>query len=217
METTAPLDRPLLRGWSHVVSFPVMLAVGISLIALSTVSGTGRLVLAIYVGGTAIMFGVSALYHRVPWQPRARAIAQRFDHSAIFLAIAGGYTPVVWVCLDGWWRIGVLGGAWLGAVIGITLHWIPSVPEGLRGASYLCVGWIAVIALPRMVDALGTAGFVLILAGGVCYTVGAICLFTQRPDPWPRVFGFHEVFHAFTVVAAALQFVAITISVTPLL
>ena len=217
METAHAPSKPLLRGWSHAVSFPLMVAVGVALVAFSTVSTTGRVVLGIYVGGTATMFGVSALYHRVRWQPGARAIAQRLDHSAIFLAIAGGYTPVVWVCLDGWSRTGVLGAAWLGAAIGIAIHWIPAVPEVLSSASYLLVGWIAVIALPPMIDALGPTGFALILAGGICYTIGAVCLFTQRPDPWPRVFGFHEVFHAFTVVAAGLQFAAITTTVAPLL
>lgn len=215
MATAAPSTRPLLRGWSHVVSFPLMVGLGIALVVVPSMSVAGRLVLGVYVAGTATMFGMSALYHRGRWSPRARSIAQRLDHSAIFLAIAGGYTPVVWATLDGWWRIGVLGGAWLGAAIGITLHWVPSVPEVLRGASYLGVGWIAVVALPPMLEALGVLGFALILAGGVCYTIGAVCLFTERPDPWPRVFGFHEVFHAFTVVAAGLQFAAIAVAVTP--
>lgn len=215
METTAPLARPLLRGWSHVVSFPVMLAVGISLIALSTVSGTGRLVLAIYVGGTAIMFGVSALYHRVPWQPRARAIAQRFDHSAIFLAIAGGYTPVAALCLEGRLRLAVLAGVWVGSLAGMALVWIPSVHRAWKGASYIVVSWVAAIALPDLARGLGTTGFVLILAGGVCYTIGAAAFAAHWPDPWPRVFGFHEIFHAFTIVAASLQFTAMAVVVAP--
>lgn len=208
---------PLLRGWAHLVAFPVMVAVGSVLVAASAVGTSGRIVLAVYVAGTAAMFGTSAMYHRIRWSPRAKAIAQRFDHSAIFLAIAGGYTPVTWVCLDGWWRTGVLAAAWLGAAAGIVLHWLRSAPEILKGASYLVVGWTALVALPRMIDALSGAGFALILAGGICYTVGAVCLFVRRPNPWPRVFGFHEVFHAFTIVAAVLQFIAISAFVTPML
>lgn len=217
MQHATTLPRPLLRGWTHLVSFPLMVVLGGTLVVASTVSPIGRIVLAVYVGGTAAMFGMSALYHRGRWTPRARAIAQRLDHSAIFLAIAGGYTPVTWACLDGWWRITVLGVAWLGAISGIVLHWLRFAGPRLKGASYLCVGWTAVVALPRMIDTLGTTGFVLILAGGVCYTVGAVCLFTHWPDPWPRVFGFHEVFHALTVVAATLQFVAISTTVAPML
>jgi len=213
----AHLQRPLLRGWAHAVSFPLWVVCGTALIAWAQVPTPGRLLLATYVAGTGVMFGVSALYHRVPWQPSAKALMQKLDRSAIFLAIAGGYTPVAWASLDGGWRIAAIAGAWAGASIGIVIHWLPSVPRAWKGASYIVVSWSAVFALPQIAAALGTTGFVLILGGGVAYTVGAICLATQRPNPWPRVFGFHEVFHAFTVVAAALQFAAIAHAVVPLL
>jgi len=213
----AQLPKPLLRGWTHLVSFPLMASLGAAMVLWAQVPLSGRLLLSAYVGGTAVMFGVSALYHRVPWQPSARALMQKFDHSAIFLAIAGGYTPVAAVCLDGWWRTGVLLTAWLGAGVGIILHWLPRVPRVVKGASYIVISWTAVLTFPQMVSRLGGVGFALILAGGVCYTIGAACLAANWPNPWPRVFGFHEVFHAFTVVAAGLHFAGIGYAVVPLL
>ena len=207
--------KPLLRGWAHMVSFPLWLIGGALMIVLAHATAWGTFLLTVYVAGTGIMFGVSALYHRGRWQPKAKALMQRFDRSAIFLAIAGGQTPVVWVCLHGWARVAVLLAAWVGAVAGIVLHWLPSVPRALRGASYMVVSWVAVVLFPQMWHSLGPTGFWLILLGGACYTVGAVSLATKWPNPWPRVFGFHEVFHAFTVVAAALQFIAIADVVAP--
>ena len=206
---------PLLRGWAHVVSFPLMVVAGAAMLVFAHATRPHRLLLAVYVGGTATMFLASALYHRGRWTPAVRLRMQKLDRSAIFLAIAGGYTPIAFVCLDGWVRVAVIATAWAGAAVGIALHWIPSVPRSLRGASYIVISWIAVFTFPQLVRGLGTTGFVLVLTGGICYTVGAIALATRWPDPWPRVFGFHEVFHAFTVVASALQFVAIATVVVP--
>lgn len=205
----------MLRGWSHLVSFPVMLVGGGALLWFADLSIGRRTTLAVYVFGTATMFGVSALYHRGRWRPRAKRLMQRIDHSAIFLAIAGGYTPVAMLCLDGPARWIVMGGVWAGAVLGIALHWLPRVPRFWHGASYIIVSWAAVVTLPALWRGLGGLGFGLILAGGVCYTIGAIALATKRPDPWPRVFGFHEIFHAFTVIAAGLQYAAIAGVVAP--
>ena len=207
--------KPLMRGWAHLVSFPLWVVVGVAMILLSDSTSWGRAVLAVYVGGTGIMFGVSAMYHRGRWQPHTKALMQRFDRSAIFLAIAGGYTPVVWAALSGTTRWWVLTTVWLGAVAGIVLHWLPSVPRSLRGSSYIIVSWVAIVVFPQMWSSLGPTAFWLILLGGACYTVGAVALAMKWPDPWPRVFGFHEVFHAFTVVAAALQFVAISAIIAP--
>ncbi|MDO8362238.1 MAG: hemolysin III family protein [Actinomycetota bacterium] len=207
--------KPLLRGWSHLVSFPVWVVVGVTTILLVNIPPSGRVLLAIYVGGTGVMFGVSAMYHRGRWQPPAQALMQKLDRSAIFLAIAGGYTPVAVVCLNGGLRVVMLSLAWGGAAIGIAIQWLPSVPKAWRGASYIIVSWTALFVFPQLSAGLGPLGFWLIVAGGACYTVGALSLATRWPNPWPRVFGFHEVFHAFTVVAAALQFVAICHAVVP--
>jgi len=210
---TAP--QPLLRGWMHLVSFPVWVALGLTMVAVANAPSVGTLLLMVYVIGTGTMFGVSAMYHRGRWQPQARLLMQKLDRSAIFLAIAGGYTPIAWVCLDGWVRIAVLATAWLGAIAGIVLHWVPNVPKALRGASYMVVSWAALLVFPQLASGLGAVGFSLLIAGGLCYTVGAISLATRWPNPWPQVFGFHEVFHAFTVVAAGLQFAAISYAVIP--
>lgn len=207
--------KPLLRGWAHLVSFPVWLLIGIALVSMANVGTTGRVLLAIYVVGTGTMFGVSAMYHRGRWQPAAKLLMQKFDRSAIFLAIAGGYTPIAFVCLDGWVRVAVLATAWGGAVAGIVLHWVPNVHRVVKGASYMVVSWAALLVFPQLAHGLGGVGFGLVLAGGACYTLGAISLATRWPNPWPKVFGFHEVFHAFTVVAAALQFAAVTSAVVP--
>ncbi len=212
---TAPADKPLLRGWTHAVSFPLMLVMGIAMILLTNATVAGRMLLGVYVLGTATMFCVSAMYHRGRWTPHVRLRMQKLDRSAIFLAIAGGYTPIAVVCLDGWPLVAVLAVAWLGAITGIALHWIPRVPRTWCGASYIVVSWVAVFTFPQLWRGLGATGFALVLAGGICYTIGAIALATKWPDPWPRVFGFHEVFHAFTVVASGLQFVAIAAFVVP--
>ncbi|MFM7046178.1 MAG: hemolysin III family protein [Ilumatobacteraceae bacterium] len=210
-------DRPALRGWLHAGALPVMVALGIALVTVPEVSAGGRLLLAVYAVGTSAMLGASAAYHRLRWSPAARRIAQRVDRSAIFLAIAGGYTPVAWVCLDGAWRVAVLSTVWGGAAVGIAFHWIPRTPPVAKGASFIVVGWTAAMVLPQLADALGPLGFTLILLGGIAYTLGALCFATRRPNPWPRVVGFHEVFHAFTLVAAGLQFAGIAITVVPLL
>ena len=219
-QQTASQDRlppPLLRGWTHMVSFPVMLICGISLVVMPHASATDRMLLAIYGGGTATMFGVSALYHRCRWQAPAKALMQKLDRSAIFLAIGGGFTPVAAVCLEGSQRSVVLITAWAGSAIGIALQWIPRVHRAWKGASYIIVSWTAVLVFPEIADRLGATGFWLMLTGGACYTLGALALAVRWPNPWPKVFGFHEVFHAFTVVASALQFVAISYAVVPLM
>ncbi|MEN9644809.1 MAG: hypothetical protein RL238_1478 [Actinomycetota bacterium] len=209
------VEKPLLRGWAHAVSFPLMLLAGAALLLFVHARFPDRLLLAVYVSGTATMFGVSAMYHRGRWTPRVKLRMQKLDRTAIFLAIAGGYTPIAVLCLDGWTLAAVLIGVWLGAATGMAMQWIPRVPRAWRGASYIVVSWIAVFTVPDLWHGLGATGFALVLAGGVCYTVGAVALATRWPDPWPRVFGFHEVFHAFTVVAAALQFTAIAWFVAP--
>ena len=208
---------PLLRGWTHLVSFPLMLICGIALVVLPHASVRDRIALAIYAGGTATMFGVSALYHRGRWQPPTKALMQKLDRSAIFLAIAGGFTPIAAVSLEGAHRTAILIAAWAGSAIGIALQWIPRVHRAWRGASYIIVSWTAILVFPQLADRLGALGFGLVLAGGVCYTLGALALAVRWPNPWPRVFGFHEVFHAFTVVASGLQFVAIAYAVVPLM
>lgn len=218
MPSTEPVPKPLLRGWSHVVAAVVMTVLGMIVIGVADASATARVWLVVYVVGTVAMFSVSALYHRLRWSPAATARMRRADHSTIFLAIAGAYTPIAATHLDGWHRTAVLATVWGGAVIGIALQWLPRhVPRWLFTAVYVVVGWSMALALPQLFRGMGALGFSLVLAGGIAYTIGAIVYAAKRPDPWPRTFGFHEVFHACTVVGAGLHMAAIAFVVVPAL
>jgi hemolysin III len=208
--------KPMLRGWSHVLAFITVATLGTVVIGVSDASPRERWWLAVYVAGTLAMFGVSSLYHRIRWQPRAMRVMSRLDHSTIFLAIAGAYTPTAIVALDGWHQPAVLATAWGGTAIGIALEWLPvQVPRALFTSVYVIVGWSALLALPQFFDGLGATGFCLLLGGGLLYTFGAVVYATKRPNPWPRVFGFHEVFHAFTLGGAGLHLAVISFIVVP--
>ena len=204
-----------MRGWSHVVAAVVAATLGAVLIGFAP-GVIGHTTMAVYVAGICAMFTVSALYHRLPWRGQALRRMSKLDHSTIFLAIAGTYTPVAVLGIDGTLGTVVLVMVWAGALAGIAIQWLPfELPRWLSTAVYVLVGWVAVIALPELFHDLGGAGLGLVLAGGICYTLGAVVYATRRPDPWPRVFGFHEVFHAFTVVAAALHMSAVGLVVLP--
>lgn len=208
--------KPLMRGWSHVAGFLTIAALGTVLVSVTETSMHRRRWLLVYVAGTLAMFGVSSLYHRIRWRPRAHELMRRLDHSTIFFAIAGAYTPTAVVALAGWHRPAVLGSAWGGTAIGLLLQWLPvRVPRVLSTSVYVVVGWSAALALPQLFHGLGGVGFGLLLGGGLLYTLGAVVYATKRPDPWPRVFGFHEVFHACTIGGAGLHLAAIAFAVAP--
>ena len=139
----------------------------------------------------------------------AKPLLRRIDHSTIFVFIAASYTPVALLLLHGTTQALVLGGVWLGALAGVTLSigWIDA-PRWLSAATYLALGWVALLAMPQLIDTLPAAPLALIAAGGVLYSIGAVVYATQRPDPWPATFGFHEVFHAFVIAAAATHVLA---------
>jgi hemolysin III len=214
-DAPGPPTHPLLRGWSHVVAL-VAAAVLCGLMVGLAPGTLARATAIVYLVGLCAMFGVSALYHRVSWSPAARARMGRIDHSTIFAAIAGTYTPVAALGLDGWARTTLLALVWGGAVVGVALQWLPiTLPRWLFTSIYALVGWAAVIALPQLHDALGTVGLALLAGGGLAYTLGAVVYALQRPDPWPSVFGFHEVFHACTVVGAGLHLAVVGLVVLP--
>jgi hemolysin III len=207
--------KPRMRGVSHLVAFILWIPIATALF-IAAPTTTARVGIAAYGLGVGAMLGVSAAYHRVGWSARAHPVLARLDHSTIFLAIAGSYTPVALLALDGWARTTILIVVWAGAAVGITLQWLPVKPPRWAFAStYVVVGWCALLVLPQLWDALAVAGFVLLLLGGVFYTIGAVVFARRSPDPWPTVFGFHEVFHACTVVALVLQLVAIAFFVLP--
>jgi hemolysin III len=163
------------------------------------------------------MFGASALYHRVTWSTvRARRWMRRVDHSMIFLLIAGTYTPFALLVLDGTLAVVILTVVWAGALGGIVLKllWIDA-PKSLTAVLYVALGWVAVAAFPALLDGLGVASTVLVATGGVLYTTGAVVYALGRPDPAPTVFGYHEIFHALVIAAAALQYGVIAFHVIP--
>ena len=205
--------RPRLRGVSHQYAFFVSLVFGALLVAVADGAGR-RVAAAVFAFGLATMFGVSALYHRVEWQPRARRRMRRLDHAAIYLLIAATYTTFALLALEGAWRWTILPIAWGGAVaaIALKLAWTQA-PKWLAAAIALGLGWVGVVALPQLWSHTGPAGVALLAIGGVLYTAGAVIYARQRPDPVPMVFGYHELFHALVIAADACQYVAVALSV----
>ncbi|HEX7256343.1 MAG TPA: hemolysin III family protein [Gaiellaceae bacterium] len=203
--------RPRLRGVLHQYSFFVSLVLGAALV----LAGSGwseRAAAAIFAVTLTTMFGVSALYHRIVWEPRARRWMRRLDHASIYLLIAGTYTPFALLALDGAWRWTILPIVWGGALVAILakIAWVDA-PKWLAAGIAIALGWVGVVAMPQLVTHAGIPGVVLLGVGGVLYTVGAVVYASQRPDPAPAVFGYHELFHALVVAAAACQYTAVAL------
>jgi hemolysin III len=207
-EPTVAVDRPLLRGALHGVAFAAALGVGVLLVIFSRESRV--LPASVFAASAALMLGTSALYHRVTWRPGARLWMRRADHAGIFLLIAGTYTPVALISLRGAWGITVLAVVWSGAIAASIAKfcWI-GAPKWVSALLGLALGWVGVIVLPRFAHDEGIAPVILLAAGGLAYTAGALVYALKRPDPSPRVFGYHELFHALTIVALACQYVAV--------
>lgn len=204
-DAAPPRQKPLLRGVSHQIAAGVALAgfVALVLIAPGPRARVGALVYGLSLVG---LFSVSALYHRPTWSPRARLWMRRLDHSAIFLLIAGTFTPICLLVGDRRAHV-MLAVVWIGAGLGVlrALLW-PRAPRALATGLYLMLGWAAVPLVPAMYRAIGPVSLGLLAGGGLLYSIGAVIYATRRPDPFPRVFGYHEVFHALVVAAAGLHF-----------
>lgn len=209
---SSPLTKPRLRGWLHIGAFPVVLLAGLILVAFGP-TVQARVSAAIYVLTSALLFGVSGTYHRQR-EPRVIELLRRFDHANIYLIIAGTYTPFVMLALDGGVRIAALAVVWVGAIAGVIFRtaWI-GAPRALYVSLYIGLGWVALFFLPEFLKGVGTAACVLVAVGGVLYSVGGVVYGLRRPDPFPRWFGYHEVFHAFTVAAYVLQYIAVSLVV----
>jgi hemolysin III len=210
------LGKPRLRGVSHQWAFFVSLVLGLALV-LAAPAGTPRLASAIYAVSVAALFGTSALYHRITWaSSAARRWMRRLDHSMIFVLIAGTYTPFAVLVLHGTLSTVILVVVWAGAAGGIVLKllWIDA-PKWLVAVIYVALGWVAVAAFPDLVNELGVTGTAMVAAGGVLYTAGAVVYALRRPDPAPTVFGYHEIFHALVIAAAALQYAVVAFFVIP--
>ena len=200
--------RPRLRGWLHAGAAPLSVAAGIVLVCLAP-PGAPRLAAAVYALTCTLLFGVSAVYHRREWGPRTYAVLRRLDHANIFLIIAGTYTPFAVLLLHGSQRSWLLSLVWSGAVVGVLFRVLwTDAPRWLYVPIYLALGWVAVAYLPAFLHHGGIAVLVLIATGGVLYSLGALVYGVKRPDPSPRWFGFHEVFHSLTIAAWTVQYVA---------
>jgi hemolysin III len=205
-------DDPRARGWIHRVSFLVSVPAGFVLVALAP-TVAARTAVTVYALTLTTMFWVSSTYHRGSWSPEQFARWQRRDHAAIFLLIAGSYTPLCVLALEGPWRVWLLVAVWVGAAVGIAMKLYRVDLHVLSGVMYLGLGWAAVIAFPQFVRDLGPASVILIAAGGLLYSLGALALATHRPKLFPRTFGYHEVWHAATAAAAACHYVAVLLIV----
>jgi hemolysin III len=199
---------PILRGVSHFWAFWCALAATIPLVALAP-GGAARAAALVYGSGMCVLFAGSAAFHRYKCGPRLRSLLCRIDHSAIFVFIAASYTPVALLVLEGATATMLFACAWAGALAGVVLSlaWI-GAPRVLFAGTYVALGWVALLALPELVSRLPLTPLLLFGGGGLLYTIGAVVYALRRPDPWPRVFGFHEVFHALVIAAAAMHFVA---------
>jgi hemolysin III len=206
---------PRLRGLLHAHAAWVAALAAIVLIVLAP-TAAARWAAVIYGAGLIALFSFSALYHRWYGNPRWKPWLRRLDHSTIFVFIAASYTPVGMLVLDGTVQTVVLVSAWAGAALGVVLSlaWI-SAPRWVQAVTYLALGWVAVIALPQLAEKVGIAPFVLLAVGGGLYSVGAGVYALQRPNLWPRTFGFHEVFHSLVIAAAVVHFVAMAGWVVP--
>jgi hemolysin III len=208
------LPRPRWRGRLHTWAFLAAIPGGIFL--LFQADGPLPIIAtAVYVVSVLALFGTSASYHTLAQSPRAREIMQRLDHSMIFVLIAGTYTPLTLVALPRAWGIPVLCVVWAGAIVGMVLKLAAFERSGRLGyVLYPVLGWSAVVAMPVMVSHLSPTQLGLVIAGGLLYTIGIPVLVRKRPDPWPATFGYHEVWHSFTVLAGACHFAAIALVVS---
>jgi hemolysin III len=210
------LVKPRLRGVSHEWAFFASLFFGAALILLAS-TPKATLAVGIYALSLSALFGTSALYHRVNWKrPNVRLWMRRLDHSMIFFLIAGTYTPFALLALHGTLATAILVVVWVGAIAGaiVEMIWI-NHPKWASVLIYMSLSWVAVVCFPALWSSLGVAGAMLLVAGGALYTAGAVVYATQRPNPNPATFGYHEVFHLFVIAAALAHFSAIAFFALP--
>ena len=214
MVATAERVKPKLRGVFHELGFYAALGLGVALI-LTTQDGRARTAAAIFAGSVAACFGASALYHRPTWTAAARARLARLDHAGVFLLIAGTYLPFGLLVMSTDWAVPMLSVVWSGALAAILLNlfWVRA-SKVLSTAIGLALGWAGAVAFPQLLK-LPLPGILLVVAGGLLYTAGAIVYVRRRPDPAPSVFGYHELFHVLTIAAVGCQYAAIAFFVLP--
>ncbi len=202
---------PRLRGWLHVVALPLSLIAGLLLVA-SAPDGRSQIASAVFAVTSALLFGVSAAYHRGHWAPRTQKLLKQLDHSNIYLLVAGTYTPFAVLALPQDSGAVLLTAVWSGALAGVLFRVLyPDAPRWLYVPLYALLGWIAIFFLPQLIDGAGLLAMILIIVGGLLYTAGAVAYGLKRPDTWPGTWGHHEWFHAATVAAWSVHCVAVAI------
>lgn len=211
MTANSSLPKPGMRGWLHAGMFPVVLIAGVVLVA-SAISQRGRVACVVFGLTACALFGISTLYHRGNWDVRKAALLRRLDHANIFLIIAGTYTPLSLLLLSRHDATLLLGGVWLAALAGVVFRvfWL-NAPRWLYTPCYVLLGWAAMFFLPEFWRAGGPVVVWLIIAGGVFYSTGSVIYALKRPNPSPRWFGFHEIFHALTILGFSCHYLAIFI------
>ena len=205
--------KPSFRGWSHLVAF--VAAITLCPILISN-SDQGRALVAFYSLAVVALFGVSSLYHGSSWSARAHDLLRRLDHATIFVTIAATYKPISWYVLPRSAAVTVLLAVWIGALLGVLvmIFW-PTAPQVTLVTLFIIVGWSALIVIHEFWMALSTSGFTLLLLGGAFHTIGAIVYATKKPDPWPKIFGFHETFHFCVICGIASHYVLIAFIALP--
>jgi hemolysin III len=207
----SPLAKPLMRGWSHAAAAIVAIAGLVALIVITRNDPAKLVSMVVYGTGLVLLFGVSATYHVFNWPPRVKNWLRRADHATIFIFIAATYTPLVFNVLNGWWRIGVLAAVWISAIAGVAgAAPFLRIPRQVLASLYLAMGWVAVVALVPLTAALGWAAALLMALGGLQYSLGAAAYAFKKPRLWPRVFGYHELFHL-AVITASVTFYVIVV------
>lgn len=211
---TAPRVKPKWRGVIHEFAFYVALGLGIALV-LDAEHGRARVAATVFASSVVACFGASALYHRPTWEPRTRAWLARLDHAGVYVLIAGTYTPFGLLVMSPSWAVPILSVVWSGALAGVLLKlfWVRT-PKWLSASIGIALGWVAAAAFSQLLK-LPALGLVLVVLGGLLYTVGAVVYVRRRPDPVPDVFGYHELFHVLTVAAAGCQYASIAFFVLP--
>jgi hemolysin III len=211
---SAPV-KPRLRGVFHEYGFFVSIACGVALV-LAASDERARVAAGVYALAVSALLGTSALYHRVTWRPAVRRWMRRLDHSMIFVLIAGTYTPVALLALHGTLSRAILIVVWAGALGGVIfkLVWIDA-PKWVFAAVYIALGWVSAAVFGQLPATIGWLGVAGLAAGGMLYTAGAIIYASGRPNPWPKVFGYHEVFHVLVLAAAGLHYAVIAFDVVP--
>jgi hemolysin III len=207
--------KPRLRGISHAIAVVVALPLGV-LLGLYANTARERVALVAFAAAVAVMFGLSSLYHCGNWSARGKRWLRALDHTGIFVLIAGTYTAFGLLVLDGAWRWAVLGVVWGGAACAVLVNvtWTSS-PQWLTGAAAVALGWVGAIVTPQFAGEIGAGGVALVVAGGLAYTAGAVIFATRRPNPFPAVFGYHEVFHLLVIAAVACHYAAVAFFAVP--